>query len=268
MTRNKLTGLLLCVCCTAHAQGERWDTYMAQLGGKPASVLVDMDAVKEAPDNLLPYLVVTGPRSVRCPGKSGIPDTSEIAKMESVLDLTSAFLSGVTARKLVGTLTYNCERLNYYYVRDTTAVRNALMRMYRNNFPAYEYTVKVKPEPQWVTYRAFLYPDSTAQSWMRNNRVMTQMLLSGDDLLSPRDIIHTIYFKTDTGRTAFANTVKTKGYSIDKQYDAPTTALPYELTVKRTGRVIMDSIMRMESELTAAAKEHDGYYKQWDAPQR
>ena len=263
---KQLLPALLLLSTLCHAQNEQWDTYMARLGGKPASVLVDMAPMTTAPDKLLPYLVVTGPRAISCNKKTGLPEAEEIEKMEQVLELTSAFLTGVTARKLTGTLTYNCERLNYYYVKDTFAVRNALARMYAKNYPRYEYSVKIKYEPQWLTYRTFLYPDSIATAWINNNKQMTGMLESGDDLSQARDLIHTIYFTSDTGRTAFVKHVEKRGYIFDKTFDAGTVALPYELTVKKNGRVIMDSIMAMQSELTEAAKRFNGYYKKWEAP--
>lgn len=263
---KQLLPALLLLSAVSHAQNEQWDTYMARLGGKPASILVDMAAMATAPDKLLPYLVVTGPRATGCNKKTGLPEAEEIEKMEQALELTSAFLTGVTARKLTGTLTYNCERLNYYYVKDTIAVRNALARMYAKNYPRYEYSVIIKYEPQWLTYRTFLYPDSVATAWMNNNKQMARMLELGDDLSQTRDIMHTIYFTSDTGRTAFMKHAETLGYAFDKTFDAGTVALPYELTIKRNGRVIMDSIMATQNELTQAAKKFNGYYKKWEAP--
>lgn len=263
--KQVLCSLLLLPLLT-RAQPEQWDTYMTQLGGKPASILVDMAQVVNAPDKLLPYLVVTGPRSARCNSKTRLPEPEEINKMEQVLELTSAFLTGVTARKLTGTLTYNCERLNYYYVKDTFAVRTALMRMYAKNYPDYEYSVKIKYEPQWITYRTFLYPDSGAVAWINTNKQMSAMLQSGDDLTQPRDILHTVYFTSDSGRAAFLKQTKEMGYALDKSFEAGTVALPFELTIKRKGKVIMDSLMNMEHQLADLAKVHNGYYKKWEAP--
>jgi len=263
---KQLIPILLLLPLLANAQTEQWDTYMARLGGKPASVLVDMGAMANAPDNLLPYLVVTGPKTRLCNKKTGLPETEEIEKMEQVLEVATAFLTGVTARKLTGTLTYNCERLNYYYVQDTFAVRNALMRMYAKNYPGYEYSIKIKHEPQWLTYRTFLYPDSVAAAWMSDNKQITAMLQSGDDLSQPRDVIHTIYFTSDTGRTAFIKQAGKMGYSLDKTFDAGTVALPYELTIKRNAVVMMDNITAMQAELKEAVKPFKGYYKKWEAP--
>ncbi len=255
------------LAAASHAQTENWDTYMARMGGKPASVLVDMGLMSNAPDKLLPYLLVTGPRLDKC-GPTGIPDTAEIARMEKILDLTGAFLSGVTAKKLAGTLTYNCERVNYYYIKDTIAVRNALNRMYTTHYPTYKYSLKIKHEPLWQTYRAFLYPDSMAAAWISTNKAILTMMDKGDNPDVPRDIEHTIFFKTDSTRKAMIAHARQHRYKVARVYDAPTVAFPYELTLSRFGAMVMDSIMAMESELRTVAKPLQGYYKGWDATRK
>lgn len=150
---------LLCLsAATTYAQHEeKWDTYVAMFGDKYGSVLVDMARISSAPDKSLPYLVVTGPRAHKC-DKRGIPDKEEIDMLEAILDATGSFLTGATPKALVGTFTSNCERLNYYYVKDTTAVRNAIARMYNRNYKDYSYKISIRPDAEWSTYRTFLYP--------------------------------------------------------------------------------------------------------------
>jgi hypothetical protein len=261
---------LFLVCLTlagfkVFAQTESWDTYMARYGSRPGSVLVDMGLKQTAPDKLLPYLVITGPKTRNCNSVHGIPDSIDINAMEHILDLTGGILSGVTAKKLTGTFTYNCERLNYYYVRDTTAVRGALTRMYHTHFPNQEHTIKIKSDPQWTTYKTFLYPDSTATVWMHHNKILVGMLNGGDNLVQPRNINHTLYFVSDTGRLSFINYAKAHRYSVTGMKKANSDALPYELTISRFGMVDMDSIMSMESELKTAAPPLKGFYNGWDA---
>ncbi len=260
-----LSFLLLLMVLPACAQHENWDTYMARYGSKPGSVLVDMGLMATAPQKLLPYLVITGPHAKNCYNPQGIPDTGEINKMETILGVAGGVLSGATARKLAGTFTYNCERLNYYYVQDTTAIRKSLNRVYQTYYPDYKYTLKIKYDPQWVSYRSFLYPDSSASAWMANNKAMTSLLVAGDDLQTPRSINHTLYFMDDSGRTEFARYAASNGYAVVSTNKSPNEGLAYELVIGRTGRVILDSIVTMESDLTRVAKPLKGYYKGWDA---
>jgi hypothetical protein len=252
-------------CTAATAQQENWDTYMARYGSKPGSVLVDMALAAKAPDKLLPFLVVVGPKARECRNPQGLPDTSEINTLENILNVTGSFLSGATAKKLAGTFTYNCERLNYYYVRDTTAVRSAITRIYANHYPLYNYTLKIKHDPLWVTYRTFLYPDSAATEWMATDKALLTLLQAGDNLTLPRPITHNLLFTSDTGRASFAEYASQHRYTITSTKNANTTSLPYEIKVTRFEKPVMDSLMSMKSELTLAAKKYRGYYEGWNA---
>ncbi len=253
-----------CICSLAYGQ-ENWDTYMAKYGAKPGSVLVDMGAMSSAPNKKLPYLVVTGPRSNNCSASQSIPPAADIANLEDILTATDNFLAGITAKKLVGTFTYNCERLNYYYVRDTNGVRNAIARMYGNNYKGYQYTVKIKHDPYWSTYRTFLYPDSNATAWMAANRKLEELSKGGDDLDAPREIKHTLYFMTDSSRAAFVTFAQAHGYRSVSMQKAESDILAYEVVVGRSSKVQIDTIAAMETELKEAAQPLKGYYKGWDA---
>ncbi len=249
-----------------HAQDEHWDTYMASYGGKPGSVLVDMGAVTTAPDKALPYLLITGPAALDCNAEKGIPPPGAIDDMEQVLDVTSAMLSGVTAKKLVGTFTHNCERLNYYYVKDTAAIRFALARMYRDHFKDYRYVLRIKPDAEWLTYRTFLYPDSAAKAWMAADKTITGLLQSGDDLSAPRAIRYTLCFHTENERSIFADSCIKQGFTIAGQQNTSALKTMYEITVSKVAAVKMDSILADEARLSLIAAGNHGYYIKWEAP--
>ncbi len=264
--------LLIQVICSAivfsaAGQAEQWDTYMAKFGDKPGSVLVDMGKKDAAPDSRYPYLVITGPQAMGC-DKHGMPLTDEIDKMEEMLDVTGTFLNGVTPKVLVGTFTYNCERLNYYYVRDTTGVRNALMRMYGHSYPNYKFAINMKYDKAWATYRTFLYPNSETQDWMENSKTLTEMLNGGDSLTKPRDVIFELYFKTDTGRSAFAGYAKTKGYKADTTQTSKSPNMPYELLLTRYGTVKMGVINEWTTEMKSELRKYNSIYVGWQAPLR
>jgi len=248
----------------AIAQNENWDTYMTKMGKMPASVLVDMGQKEFAPDPKFPNLVVTGPRTKNC-STMGLPDKDEIGTLEDILDATSNFLTGVTAKALVGTVTHNCERLNYYYVKDTMGIRNALNRMYSRTYKDYAYVISIRPDPQWTTYRNFLYPDEETRNWMDNDKIITKMLQQGDSLATPRNIRFEVYFKSDTERAVFVGFAKAKGYYTDEQLAKQTPNAPYEAIVSTFNKVTMDVISPMSFELKKEARKHNGFYNGWVA---
>jgi len=249
----------------ADAQTEHWDTYMAKFGDKPGSVLVDLGYKYVAPDSKYPFLVITGPRAQDC-NKQKLPRNEEIDRLEEILEATTNFITGDTAKVLVGTFTYNCERLNYYYVKDTTGVRNAIMRLYNRNYPNYEFAINMKSDREWSTYRTFLYPNSETQNWMENDKIIAKMLQAGDSLTQPRDINFELYFRTDTGRRSFTGFAKEKGYKTDTTQISQSANLPYELVLTKQGYVKMDAINGMTEVLKAELKKYNSIYVGWSAP--
>jgi hypothetical protein len=260
-----LQALCIVICCfvlPADAQNENWDTYMVRLGDKPASILVDMGLLSSAPDKRYPYLVITGPKVKTCNTK-GLPEKDEIDKLEQILGETGNFLTGVTAKVLAGTLTCNCERVNYYYVKDTPGIRSALARMYNRNFSDYSYVTRIKADPEWGVYRTFLYPDEETLNWMQNDKVIMQLLQQGDSLSTERNINFELYFRTDSARSNFAGFARAKGYKADKFLTAKNTVAPYELIISKFAAVKMDSINVMTKELKEEMKRRNGFYNGW-----
>ncbi len=249
----------------AGAQTERWDTYMAKFGDKPGSVLVDMGYKDMAPDSRYPFLVVTGPKAQDC-NKQKLPNSEEIDRMEEILDATTNFITGVTAKVLVGTFTYNCERLNYYYVKDTMGVRYAIMRMYNRNYTNYEYAINMKADREWSAYRAFLYPNEETLNWMENDKTIAKMLQQGDSLTASRDINFELYFKTDTGRRSFIGFANQKGYRTDTTQVSQSANVPFELVLTKHARVSMDAINDMTGAIKAELKKYNSIYVGWNAP--
>ena len=262
--------LALLLSCSLHstntsAQTELWDTYMSRFGDRPASILVDMGLILTAPDVRYPYLVITGPKALHS-DKNGIPVKEEIASLEDILDATGNFLTGLTAKKLAGTLTYNGQRNNYYYVRDTMGIRNAIMRMYTRNFKDYKFALTIKYDPQWLMYRTFLYPSNETQNWMDNNKIITQMLQNGDSLTKPRNITFAACFNADSSRNAFTTFITNSGYTVDKDHTVKNTDYPLCMLFHKYGYIKKDSINIITDEIRNNVKVHNGIYNGWNAP--
>jgi len=238
---------------------------MARFGNKPGSVLVDMGLMSRAPDKRYQYLVITGPKAQNCDAR-GIPAKEEIDVLEDILNTTDNFITGVTAKVLTGTFTYDCERLNYYYVKDTVGIRNAIMRLYNRGYKDYNYAINMKYDPEWTTYRTFLFPDEKILAWMDIDKAITKMIAQGDSLTTKRNVNFDFYFKSDTDRNAFADIVFSKGYRTSfPATTTQTTNLPYEVLVSKYSFVKTDSIQAESDELKAIAHMHHGMYNGWDA---
>jgi hypothetical protein len=267
--KNLILSLILFVLIdlSANGQAENWDTYMSKFGDKPGSVLVDMGLINNAPDKKYPFLVITGPRAQSC-DKKGIPAKEEISSLEDILAATGNFLTGVTAEVLAGTFTYNCERLNYYYVKDTLNIRNAIMRLYNRTYPNYSYAINIKYDPAWTIYRTFLYPSEETRNWMENTKIITGMVEKGDSLRNKRQISFDLYFRTDSFRRAFAGFAHAKGYKTEKEIMAKSPSAPYEIIISKFDYVKTGIIDSLTSDLKKAVKQYNGFYNGWEAAGR
>jgi len=259
-----LISIIACICSSAvyAQQDENWENYMALLEKKPASVLVNLALYDKSPNRSLPYLLITGPKSRHCE-TNGIPSKEEIPVLEEMLHETDLFISGVTPKILAGTLTYNCQRVNYYYVKDTAGLGVAMARLYKRSYKDYEYVCKIKPDPDWSSYRNFLYPTEENFTWIENNKIITDLITKGDSLTKPRDIHFILLFKTEQDRKAFISIVHKDGYKVDELSFIKKADVPYCIKISRFEKIEPDMIAEMTTEVKAAAKNNKGLYEGW-----
>lgn len=250
--------------CSAYAQ-ENWDTYMARIDGKPASILVDMGLFDKAPDHRLPFLVVTGPKAKNC-GKDGIPSRDEIPELEEILDASTSFITGVTPLQLCGTYTYHCERLNYYYVKDSFGVRTAIQRMYRRNFKDRDYVLNIRYDPEWRSYLNFLYPTDEMKIWMENEQIMMKILQSGDSLKTARDIVFEAAFPTDSITTSFTTFLQRHGFDVRSTEKLHGRIAANKVTFTRHAKVNIDTMNTWTAALKQEIDTLGGIYNGWTAP--
>src|SRR5690606_31557606 len=128
-----------------------------------------------------------------------------------------------------GTFTYQCVRLDYIYVTDSVSVRAELSELYKTEFPAYKYFIDIKFDSEWEVYLQFLYPNIETQEFMANEKVLVQLRQSGDDLSTPRQVDHWLYFKDKRSRNSFVESLNKEGFKIEGKDKIKDSVLPYQL---------------------------------------
>lgn len=254
--------LLTLSTLTSYAQPEEWDMYMATINNKPASVLVDMGLYKNAPDTRYPYVVITGPRFKNCK-TNGLPETEELPKLEEILDASTAFLSGVTAKVLAGTITHNCQRNNYYYVKDTANVRNALIRLYKRNYSDYNYGVIIKYEASWLNYISVLYPTDNTKNWMDNQKILASLVQQGVDVHQKQHIKHVACFAADTTSVNFITKAQSLELNAMPLKNLMATKLPYCISINQVHTLQIDSICKETILIKNLVADFKGIYHGW-----
>lgn len=95
---------------------------MAMYEKGAGSTTLNMDLVKYAPKNELPFILITGATFTNC-ANDGFPNNDEFNKLYDLSDNALAVVSKLTKMEHAGTFTYQCQRLDYIYISDTTKIR-------------------------------------------------------------------------------------------------------------------------------------------------
>jgi uncharacterized protein (TIGR01619 family) len=247
----------------ASSQDGNWDVYIAQWDEGPGSVILNMDLINSSPNTNLPFLIVTGVKYKKC-DKDGFPEKSEFDKLYEISDSVNFVISKITQSESVGSFTFQCERLDYIYSKDTTGIRGQLEKLYANRFPNYEPYINIKIDSEWKAYREFLYPNEEIMDVMSNEKVLANLVQAGDDLSKPRQVDHWIYFNTSKDRDQFVVQVKKEKFKIEGMEILKEGELPYQLHISRKDNVDPDSINKLTMELRKLAKTYKGDYDGWE----
>ncbi|MCX6319697.1 MAG: DUF695 domain-containing protein [Bacteroidetes bacterium] len=242
---------------------ENWDTYLATFQKKPGSILLNMSLKSSAPQQAYPFLLVTGVKFTDC-SREGFPSSREYKKLFLISDSVKAVVERTTGAVLCGTFTYQCQRLDYFYVQDTARLRLPLSGVYKNQLPDYEYYINIKADKGWNTYLDFLFPSDTIRDFMDNQKILMALERAGDKLLRSRPIEHFAYFKSEADRTCFSSFVLKKGFRITKKDNSGGAGAPLLLQFSRIDKPQVNIISRITIELRRQAAKCNGEYDAWE----
>lgn len=253
------------VACTAvsFAQEDNWDVYMAQYEKGAGSTIINMSLKEKAPFTDLPFLLQINVTLNKC-NKDGLPGENEFELLYELSDTMKAVTDVATANKAAGTFSYQCERTDYYYISDTTTIRQLLTDAFEKYYPQYKFSIKLKQDRDWQAYFNFLYPNEVTFEYMQNEKVIVGLQQAGDNLQKPRQVDHWLYFKTEPEREQFI-AFATKGkFKIENKQFIKDTPLQYQLHISREDRVDPDSISNITIELRKKARQLNGDYDGWE----
>ena len=246
------------------AQEENWDVYMARYKNKPSSVTLNMALKSVAPVEVLPFIVITGVSFKNC-DEDGMPSKREFTNLYKISDSVKAVVDRLAKNNLVGSFTYLCQRLDYFYVSDTVGLRQQLTALYKEKFTQYiPYYINIKEDKTWAAYLDFLYPNEESYEFMQNQKMVTALQNGGDKLIKERLIDHWLYFKTDTDRNCFIIYATKQKFKIVAKERSSDPKAPFKLHIARTNKVDVPSISKITIELKRQAKKCNGEYDGWE----
>ena len=186
--------LLLLAPVAGNAQpADDWVTYLATYPKGTGSVQTNLALLPKAPVDGYRYLVSTGVRIKECP-PGGLPTSRELNTLYTIANGLAQLLEKKKRTISAGSLTYQCQRIEYFYVNDTTLLRRYLTEFYTRSYPHYSYIIRLEEDRDWKHYRSFLYPKPEIMESMKNQQVLLQLTQAGDKLTKERRIDHTLLF--------------------------------------------------------------------------
>ena len=240
---------------------EYWDTYMATYENSPGSVVVRMDMINKAPVPGYNFALVTGVGFDG--GLDGLPNQEDFDDLHAVSDDLEKTLASKDAI-LVGSFTYQSERLEYFYLKDTISIRSTLDAFYKQSYPEKKSYINIVSDATWNYYKEFLYPSPEVQEYMADLSVVRHLHEAGDSLIKPRRVDHWAYFSTKEEREQFATEAFKHGFQLEKSSINPSSSQQYEIIIWREDPVNIDHIYAVTSHLRRLALKFNGDYDGWE----
>lgn len=257
------TAIVLLLPYLLAAQEENWEVYMAEYDNKPGSTVLNMSLKAKAPFKDLPFVCITGVKFNDCTS-DGLPKPTAFSELYKIGDTIKSNIDHLVKNMLVGSFTHQCERLDYFYVADTTGLRKTLLDTYAKHFPSFTPYFNVKNDPEWEAYLKFLYPGEEAFEFMQNEKVVMQVYNAGDKLNKERQVDHWLYFKTERDRNCFITYAISQRFKIEskEKIDSPTNK--FKLQISRLDNIQLANISKITLGLRRQAIKCNGDYDGWE----
>lgn len=259
---NLLIFALLLTSFLKAQDNEKWDVYLARYENGSGSMLVNMGIKNSAPVSRLPFIVITGVTFQGC-DDAGFPKKDQFPELYALSDSVKKIMTHAD-QSMVGTFTYQCQRLDYYYTNDTINIRSALNNLYNRSFAKFTPYIKIGVDKDWEAYFTFIYPNEETQEYMRNTKVIMQLQMSGDQLTKARKVDHWLYFKKEEDLNCMTAYVKSKNFVVEQTNKSKKTDLPFLLQISREDKVDIGSISAVTLELSRQAHNCKGVYDGWE----
>jgi hypothetical protein len=262
MKRILLPLMLLLAVSGIWAQTGDWDTYLARYEKGPGSTMVNMGLKATVPDSTHPFLFAAGVKFRNCTNE-GLPAPTSFISLTRISDSVVALMGRLSSSILTGTFSYQCERKDYFYVTDTTGLKQAVTNMLRTVFPDYTPAFLIKEDKKWDAYLHFLYPNDETREYMANQKIIMRLQKAGDKPEIPRTIDHFLLFKSSADRDCFIYKAISQHFKIVSTENGLTPS-DFKLHISRTDNLDLAAVNKLTLWLKNEAKKCKGNYDGWE----
>lgn len=241
---------------------EEWDVYMTRVSNALTSIGLDLGLRAVSPDRERPTLIriMIGCRDNR---ENGMPSSAEFDVLYALEDQVLEFVKRETNWVHVGVATDHRGRELAFYAAEEPGVGPgsfAFIPAERRS----ESFFSVDEDPDWSYYNDFLFPKPPVLRRMIDNRVLRAIAEDGDDPTISRRVDHWVHFEGFAARDAFAEWVRTQGYTIEQIINPSEDRESIAVQFWSDSETAEETIHTMISRLVDAAEKHGGTYDGWE----
>ena len=260
----KKTGILLWLFfpLTVFSQSPDWINYVLKKDKTPVVVSVDVQFDQYKPS--YKYLVIVSSEERRHCRKNGFPDPDGIAEADLFSDTIDSVIRNKTPYAKVGMLTVNCLIYDFFYVKDTTGLKQSLRDALHQKFSHKKNKIGIEKDKKWDFYYGKLFPPEFTEDFVYNHDILFQLVANGDNLDKKRDVRHWLYFNKESNRNKFIQQVKKMDYRVDSLAIDKKLRYPYELIIGKNEFVDPRSVNATTKMLNLLARNNRGIYDRWD----
>lgn len=245
---------------------DAWESYICQIDGHPASILVDVGLageLEEIDGDTLLRLTLT----LRHARPDGLSSAEEYDRLIAVEEAITPILEGAGAT-YAGRVTTAGHRTFYVY-GEVAELELARLRREVQQL-GYEMAIAQESDPDRRGYRQDLYPTPEEWAAIRDQKVFEVLRENGDALEAARTVVHFAYFPDRAGADGFARWAATEGLSTagieenakagaDEDDERRFSVVLTGVATPRPG-----AFTELTNALRRAAEAHGGEYDGWE----
>lgn len=240
---------------------DHWEFFLCQMGESQASIFFDAgiaDEINELPCDMLVKVRVR----VKEPNDNGMPTNAEFESLVAVEDHIETWIKKAGGA-YVGRVTVDGWRHFRLFAPsshiDTDSLVATLAREHE-----YEAHAVSEPDPDKTGYWEDLYP--TDQDWqiIGDQKVIEQLEKGGDDLQTPREIHHWVYFESSAARSDFKTWALNEGFKFEKDLEPDAENPRWGVILFHIGTPKLGDITHYTLALFNKAKGQGAEYDGWE----
>jgi len=243
------------------AMDDNWKTYLCNVNGKLASIVVNLGLRKAVPVASKPWLLWTWVY-FQSPRTDGLSDNKEAPTLYKIEDALILCVSRACQAILCGRITTEGRR-EFYFHGETKSGFHHAVKAALTGFEGYRYDAGQQEDSPWEQYLNVLYPSSENLQRIANMDLLDVLVERGDVLTIAREVQHWMYFRSERSRTLFRHVAAAAGFGIVSE-SSSEGELPFCIVVARVQSIEQCSIDRTVIDLMNLSERFDGEYDGWE----